>query len=209
MVGVVNGWNRGAGEGGRPSPVRHGTQPRRTAGLFVPNGLPCLQSLGGTNLACRNIASSTCPVAAPTSSKPSAAARSNSAAFCQECRALVRFRQVVEHVLASVVKRTQVRTILNLDRAGERSGPSEPGHKPNLTRRRLPAHFALRENLIAPSTRSTLGAPAVVRCRHEFHDLVTAFLVAFAAVTASEPRTRIRKFKAERSRKHQDSAAGK
>jgi hypothetical protein len=37
---------------------------------------------------------------------------------------LVRFRQVVEHVLASVVKRTQCRTILNLDRAG--SGADHP-----------------------------------------------------------------------------------
>ena len=61
--------------------------PVSSAGLFCPylSSVPSVSC--GINLACRNIASSTCPVAAPTSSKPSAAASNNSAAFCQNCRA--------------------------------------------------------------------------------------------------------------------------
>jgi hypothetical protein len=67
--------------------TRHPSVIHKSAGLFCPYLSSVPSFSWGINLACRNIASSTYPVAAPTSSKPSAAASNNSAAFCQDCRA--------------------------------------------------------------------------------------------------------------------------
>jgi hypothetical protein len=81
------------------------------------------------------------------------------AAFCQDCRAWsASGRWSSMYSRASLSVRSAGPSLTWIERGAERT--IRAGHKPNLTRRRLPAHFALRDNFIAAAP----GAP--LACAH-------------------------------------------